>query len=100
MKDIDRVTEFWEKAFRFQREGDLKNAEKYMRLELKHESAPPIWTCLVEVLRAQRRYSEALAAAQVPLRLGRNEPRLITRERKHYGLLRTSRREWRLTHVA
>lgn len=41
-----------------------------------------------------------IAAHTVPQRPGRNEPRAVRRETKHYPSLRTTRRQWRLTHVA
>jgi hypothetical protein len=39
---------------------------------------------------------EDIAEGRVPLRLGRDEPRALRREWKHYPHLRVSRREWRL----
>ncbi len=43
---------------------------------------------------------ERIAAATVPERPGRNEPRMKRRETKHYEALRTSRAEWRHAHAA
>lgn len=36
----------------------------------------------------------------VPERRGRNEPRAVTRERKHYPKLRTTREQWRIAYAA
>jgi hypothetical protein len=36
----------------------------------------------------------------VPERPGRNEPRAVTRERKHYPKLRTTREQWRRAYAA
>lgn len=36
----------------------------------------------------------------VPERPGRNEPRAVTRERKHYPKLRTTREQWRVAYAA
>jgi len=36
----------------------------------------------------------------VPERPGRNEPRAVTRERKHYPRLRTTREQWRVAYAA
>ena len=41
-----------------------------------------------------------IASHVIPLRSGRNEPRAVRRERKHYPSLRITRRLWRLTHAA
>ena len=41
-----------------------------------------------------------IASHLIPLRPGRNEPRAIRRETKHYPSLRMTRRLWRLTHAA
>jgi hypothetical protein len=41
-----------------------------------------------------------IAAHQVEYRPGRNEPRLIRRDRKHYPMLTTTRAEWRNAYVA
>ena len=41
-----------------------------------------------------------IASHVIPLRPGRNEPRAIRRETKHYPSLRTTRKLWRLTYVA
>ena len=43
---------------------------------------------------------DRVAAAAVPERPGRNEPRALTREWKHYPHLRVSRAEWRRSHAA
>jgi len=41
-----------------------------------------------------------VASNLVPERLGRNEPRSVRRETKHYPTLRTTRAQWRLGNVA
>jgi hypothetical protein len=41
-----------------------------------------------------------IAAHLVPERLGRNEPRAVRRERKHYPALRRTRAEWRKRYAA
>lgn len=41
-----------------------------------------------------------IASHLIPHRPGRNEPRAVRRETKHYPSLRTTRRLWRLTHAA
>lgn len=41
-----------------------------------------------------------IAAYPVPARLGRNEPRMVTRERKHYPKLKTTRAQWRKANAA
>jgi hypothetical protein len=41
-----------------------------------------------------------IASEQVPDRPGRNEPRVVCRERKHYSHLRGSRADWRRKHAA
>ena len=41
-----------------------------------------------------------IAAHVVPERPGRNEPRAVRREQKHYPTLRTTRKAWRLTNAA
>lgn len=41
-----------------------------------------------------------VASHVIPHRPGRNEPRAVRRETKHYPSLRTTRRLWRLTHAA
>jgi len=41
-----------------------------------------------------------IAQHQVPERLGRNEPRAVRRDRKHYPALRRTRAEWRRRHAA
>jgi hypothetical protein len=41
-----------------------------------------------------------VASHLVPYRPGRNEPRMIRRERKHYPTLKTTRAQWRLEHAA
>ena len=56
----------------------------------------PIWNA-PSVYRAMLK---EIAAHTVPQRPGRQEPRAIRRETKHYPSLRTTRRAWRLTHVA
>ena len=38
---------------------------------------------------------DAIATTEVDIRLGRSEPRAITRERKHYPRLKITRSEWR-----
>jgi len=43
---------------------------------------------------------ERVAAAKLVQRPGRNEPRALTREWKHYPHLRVSRAEWRRRHAA
>ncbi|MFH0964294.1 MAG: IS4 family transposase [Planctomycetota bacterium] len=43
---------------------------------------------------------QEIASHVVPERPGRTEPRAVTRERKHYPHLRTTRRAWRLANVA
>jgi hypothetical protein len=43
---------------------------------------------------------DGIAAAEVPERPGRNEPRARTREWKHYPHLRIPRAEWRRRHAA
>jgi len=43
---------------------------------------------------------EEIAAHSVPLRPGRNEPRMIRRDRKHYPTLTTTRAEWRNAYAA
>jgi len=56
----------------------------------------PIWNA-PSVYRAMLK---EIAAHTVPQRPGRNEPRAVRRDTKHYPSLRTTRRQWRLTHVA
>jgi hypothetical protein len=56
----------------------------------------PAWQ-LPEIYRAML---TEIASHLVPLRPGRNEPRAVRRERIHYPNLRTTRRIWRLEHVA
>ncbi len=41
-----------------------------------------------------------IAAHLVPQRAGRNEPRAVRREQKHYPTLRTTRKAWRLQNAA
>ena len=41
-----------------------------------------------------------IAAHLVPERLGKNEPRAVRRERKHYPALRRTRAEWRKRYAA
>ena len=43
---------------------------------------------------------DEIAAHTVPFRPGRNEPRMIRRDRKHYPMLTTTRAEWRDTYAA
>lgn len=43
---------------------------------------------------------DEIAAHQVDYRPGRNEPRLIRRDRKHYPMLTTTRAQWRKTYAA
>jgi hypothetical protein len=43
---------------------------------------------------------EEIAAHVVPLRPGRNEPRMIRRDRKHYPMLTTTRAQWRDAYAA
>jgi hypothetical protein len=43
---------------------------------------------------------DEIAAHTVPFRPGRNEPRMIRRDRKHYPMLTTTRAEWRNTYAA
>jgi hypothetical protein len=43
---------------------------------------------------------EEIASHLVPDRPGRNEPRMLRRERKHYPTLSMTRQEWRTSHAA
>jgi hypothetical protein len=43
---------------------------------------------------------QEIAAHCVPFRPGRNEPRMIRRDRKHYPMLKTTRAEWRNAYAA
>jgi hypothetical protein len=59
-------------------------------------SEAPVW-------RLRGLYDELLAeiaAERVPDRPGRNEPRALTRERKHYPRLKVKRSDWRRRHAA
>ena len=58
-------------------------------------STAPLWElgALYEIM------LEGIAAATVPERPGRNEPRMKRRDTKHYEALRTTRAEWRQTHA-
>ncbi len=42
---------------------------------------------------------ERIANSKVPYRPGRIEPRLKKRDQKHYGLLKISRKEWKMTNA-
>lgn len=56
----------------------------------------PVWAL-------REKYEEMLgemAAHKTPWRPGRNEPRAVRMERKHYPTLRTTRALWRLEHAA
>jgi hypothetical protein len=59
-------------------------------------STAPVWElrALYEIM------LEDIAAATVPERPGRNEPRMKRRETKHYETLRTTRAEWRQANAA
>jgi hypothetical protein len=59
-------------------------------------AAEPIWK-LPQIYRAML---TEIAAHLVPERPGRNEPRAVTRERKHYPRLRTTRELWRKSYAA
>jgi hypothetical protein len=59
-------------------------------------AAEPMWK-LPQIYRAML---AEIAAHLVPQRLGRNEPRAVTRERKHYPKLRTTRELWRKSYAA
>lgn len=56
----------------------------------------PIWK-LPQIYKAML---VEIGANLVPERPGRNEPRVITRERKHYPKLKTTREQWRRTYAA
>ena len=56
----------------------------------------PIWK-LPQIYKAML---AEIAAHLVPERLGRNEPRAVTRERKHYPKLKTTREVWRNSYAA
>jgi hypothetical protein len=56
----------------------------------------PIWK-LPQVYKAMLK---EIAAHIVPERPGRNEPRAVTRERKHYPKLRSTREQWRRAYAA
>lgn len=56
----------------------------------------PAWA-LRDIYRAML---EEIASHRVPLRPGRNEPRAVRRDPRHYPTLRTTRRLWRLQHAA
>jgi hypothetical protein len=56
----------------------------------------PIWK-VPEIYKAMLR---EIASHLVPERPGRNEPRAVRRERKHYPSLRTTRQQWRKRYVA
>ena len=56
----------------------------------------PIWK-LPQIYKAML---AEIAAHLVPERPGRNEPRAVTRERKHYPKLKTTRQMWRKNHAA
>ncbi|MHC4575545.1 MAG: hypothetical protein ACYS76_15720, partial [Planctomycetota bacterium] len=59
-------------------------------------AAEPIWK-LPQIYRAML---AEIAAYLVPERPARNEPRAVTRERKHYPRLRTTRELWRNSYAA
>lgn len=56
----------------------------------------PLW----KVKRIYRAMLEEIAAHVVPFRPGRNEPRMIRRDRKHYPMLTTTRAKWREAYAA
>jgi len=56
----------------------------------------PIWK-LPKIYKAML---AEIAAHLVPERPGRNEPRAVTRERKHYPKLKTTREVWRNSYAA
>lgn len=56
----------------------------------------PAWK-LLDIYRAML---TEIASHLVPYRPGRNEPRAVRREKKHYPALKETRREWRKAHAA
>jgi len=56
----------------------------------------PIWK-LPQIYKAML---AEIAAHLVPERPGRNEPRMVTRERKHYPKLKVAREQWRKSYAA
>jgi hypothetical protein len=83
------------------------------------KSVDPTRTSFVHAIRAILMFAPALACEPiwklpqiykamlleigtnlVPERPGRNEPRAVTRERKHYPKLRTTREQWRVAYAA
>lgn len=56
----------------------------------------PLWK-LAQIYKAML---AEIAAHLVPERPGRNEPRAVTRERKHYPKLKTTREHWRKSYAA
>lgn len=88
-------------------EAAVRHGEEPCRLSLSHAvratvaASPKMSEAPTRRLRGL--YDEFLAyvAAQtVPDRPGRNEPRKVARERKHYTRLRVKRSEWRRSHAA
>ena len=70
---------------------------------VRHGEDPSLKMSEAPVWRLAGLYYEllaAIAAEKVPDRPGRNEPRRVTRERKHYPRLRVRRSEWRRRHAA
>jgi len=59
-------------------------------------SSEPLWK-LLEIYEAMLK---EIASQLVPERPGRNEPRMVTRERKHYPKLKVTRYQWRKRNAA
>ncbi len=73
----------------------FSNAMRLVTATSQKMSEAPVW-------RLRGLYEEMLAgiaAEKVPKRPGRNEPRAIAREKKHYPRLRIKRAEWRRRHA-
>ncbi len=88
-----------EAATKYRREPTRLSFTAALRLVVSTSlrmSTAPLWGlgALYEIM------LEGIAAATVPERPGRNEPRMKRRETKHYEVLRTTRAEWRQAHAA
>lgn len=88
-------------------EAVLETGQDPLRLSFSHAvraimsfspalASQPVWK-LAEIYDAML---EQIARHTVKLRPGRNEPRMIRRDKKHYPFLKTTRQQWRDTFVA
>ncbi len=55
---------------------------------------------LGKLLKIHEAILREIASHLVPKRPGRNEPRMVTRERKHYPELKVTRYQWRKRNAA